>query len=104
MVVAGGGFEQCDNAQAVVDTESLLVMVPQVTQAAKAKQQLVPMVKKLQTLPEGLNRPEQLLNDAGYFSETSVYICEAAGINPLIAVKRNVRFSPESSLFMHKRP
>jgi len=28
MPVAGGGFEQCCNTQAVVDTESLLVLVP----------------------------------------------------------------------------
>jgi transposase len=28
MPIAGGGFEQCYNAQAVVDTESLLVLVP----------------------------------------------------------------------------
>jgi len=89
MVVAGGGFEQCYNAQAVVDTESMLVMVPQVTQAGNDKQQVVPMVEKLQALPEGLNRGEQLLADAGYFSETNVDACEAAGIEPLIAVKRD---------------
>lgn len=43
MVVAGGGFEQCDNAQAIVATETLLVLVPQVTQAANDQQQVVPM-------------------------------------------------------------
>ena len=89
MVVAGGGFEQCYNAQAVVDTESMLVMVPQVTQAGNDKQQVAPMVEKLQALPEGLNQPEQLLADAGYFSEANVDACEAAGIEPLIAVKRD---------------
>jgi len=89
MVVAGGGFEQCYNAQAIVDTETMLVMVPQVTQAGNDKQQVVPMVEKLQALPEGLNQPEQLLADAGYFSEANVDACEAAGIEPLIAVKRD---------------
>jgi transposase len=89
MVVAGGGFEQCYNAQAIVDTETMLVLVPQVTQAANDKQQIVPMVEKLQALPEGLNQPEQLLADAGYFSEANVDACEAAGIEPLIAVKRD---------------
>ena len=69
MPVAGGGFEQCYNAQAVVDTETMLVLVPQVTQAANDKQQVVPMVEQLQALPEGLNQPEQFLADAGYFSE-----------------------------------
>jgi len=89
MVVAGGGFEQCYNAQAIVDTETMLVMVPQVTQAGNDKQQVVPMIEKLQALPEGLNQPEQLLADAGYFSEANVDACEAAGIEPLIAVKRD---------------
>ena len=89
MVVAGGGFEQCYNAQAVVDTESMLVMVPQVTQAANDKQQVVSMVEQLQALPAGLNQPDQLIADAGYFSEANVDACEAAGIEPLIAVKRD---------------
>jgi transposase len=89
MVVAGGGFEQCYNAQAIVDTETMLVMVPQVTQAGNDKQQVVPMVEKLQALPEGLNQAEQLLADAGYFSEANVDACAAAGIEPLIAVKRD---------------
>jgi len=89
MVVAGGGFEQCYNAQAVVDTETMLVMVPQVTQAANDKQQVVSMVEPLQALPAGLNQPDQLIADAGYFSEANVDACEAAGIEPLIAVKRD---------------
>ncbi len=67
----------------------MLVMVPQVTQAGNDKQQVVPMVEKLQALPEGLNRPEQMLADAGYFSEANVDACEAAGIEPLIAIKRD---------------
>ena len=89
MSAAGGGFEQCYNAQAIVDTETMLVLVPQVTQAANDTQQVVPMVEKLQALPEGLNQPEQFLADAGYFSEANVDACEAAGSEPLIAVKRN---------------
>jgi transposase len=99
MVVAGGGFEQCYNAQAVVDTETLLVLVPQVTQAANDKQQVVPMVEKLQALPAGLNQPEQLLADAGYFSEANVDACEAAGIAPLMAVKRDEHHPPVSARF-----
>ena len=44
MPVAGGGFEQCYNAQAVVDNETMLVLVPQITQAPNDKQQVVPML------------------------------------------------------------
>lgn len=89
MKVAGGGFEQCYNAQAVVDSESMRVMAPHVTQAANDKQQVEPMVAKLRSLPEGLNHPEQFLADTGYFSENNVETCNAAGIEPLIAVGRD---------------
>jgi transposase len=89
MPVAGGAFEQCYNAQAIVDTDTMLVVVPQVVQAANDKQQVAPMLEKLQALPEGLNQPEQCLADAGYFSEANVETCEAAGIEPLIALQRD---------------
>lgn len=89
MKVAGGGFEQSYNAQAVVDTESMLVLVPEVTQAANDKEQVAPMVTKLQSLPEGLNQAKQFLADTGYFSEKNVETCEAAGLEPLIAVGRD---------------
>jgi hypothetical protein len=38
MPVAGGGFEQCYNAQAVVAADSLLVIAAQVVQAPNDKQ------------------------------------------------------------------
>jgi hypothetical protein len=42
MPVAGGGFEQCYNAQAVVAADSLLVVATNVVRAANDKQQLAP--------------------------------------------------------------
>jgi IS5 family transposase len=72
------------------------VLVPQVTQAANDKQQVVPMVEKLQALPAGLNRPDQLVADAGYFSAANVDACAAAGIAPLMAVKRDEHHPPVS--------
>ena len=89
MKVAGGGFEQCYNAQALVDSESMLVMAPHVTQAGNDKEQVVPMLAKLQALPEELNQPEKFLADSGYFSEKNVEACEAARIEPLISVGRD---------------
>ena len=88
MKVAGGGFEQCYNAQAVVDTESMLVLAPEVTQATNDKEQVEPMVEKVQANPEGLNQPEAWLADTGYYSEKNVATCVAAHIEPLIAVGR----------------
>lgn len=88
MKVAGDGFEQCYNAQAVVDAESMRVMVAHVTDAANDKGQVAPMVEKVQALPEGLNQPRTVLIDSGYFSQKNVEICAAAKIDPLIAVGR----------------
>lgn len=88
MKVAGGGFEQCYNAQAVVDTESMLILATQVSQASNDKEQIKPMVAALRAKPEGLNGARTLLADTGYFSEKNVAICVAAGIEPLIATGR----------------
>ena len=89
MKVAGGGFEQCYNAQAVVDTESMLILAPHVTQATNDKEQVEPMVAKMQANPAGLNQPDTFLADTGYFSQKNVEACRTAKITPLIAVKRD---------------
>jgi IS5 family transposase len=88
MPVAGGAFAQCYNAQAVVDTKTLLVVATQVTQATNDKQQLTPMLERLAALPQDLPKPKQLAADAGYFSEANVNACETAGIEPSIAIQR----------------
>lgn len=88
MPVAGGGFEQCYNAQAAVAADSLLVVSTNVVQAANDKQQLAPMVEQLKALPEEIGKPETLLADNGYFSAANVTACEVAGIVPLIATGR----------------
>jgi Transposase DDE domain len=88
MPVAGGRFEQCYNAQAMVAAESLLVIAAQVVQAPNDKQQIAPMLEKIDALPQHLGRPEMLLADTGYFSEANVMRCVAANIEPLIALGR----------------
>jgi transposase len=88
MPVAGGGFEQCYNAQAAVASGSLLVIAADVTQAPNDKQQLEPMLGKLADLPDELGNVEALLADNGYFSESNVNACATAGIDPVIALGR----------------
>jgi transposase len=88
MPVAGGGFEQCYNAQAAVAADSLLIVAHDVTQAANDKQQLVPMVEQLRALPKAPGRTQRLLADSGYLSEANVEYCAAAKIEPLIALGR----------------
>jgi transposase len=88
MPVAGGGFEQCYNAQAVVAADSLLVVAVDVVQAANDKQQLQPMLNKVVALPDALGKVETLLADNGYFSAANVAACAATEIAPLIAMGR----------------
>jgi transposase len=89
MPVSGGGFEQCYNAQALVDTDSLLVLAARITQAPDDKEQLQPMLAAVQALPDGLNTPDHLLADNGFYSEANVIACHEAGIEPLIALARD---------------
>jgi transposase len=88
MPVAGGGFEQCYNAQAAVAEGSLLVVAVDVVQDTNDKQQLEPMLGKIDSLPEELGEAATLLADSGYYSEANVMACEAANIEPLIALGR----------------
>jgi transposase len=96
MPVAGGGFEQCYNAQAVVAEGSLLVVAAEVVQAANDKQQVEPMVDKIMALPEKVGQPHTLLADSGYFSSANVDACQNAGIKPLIPTGRQPHYPPLS--------
>jgi hypothetical protein len=104
MKVAGGGFDPCYNAQGVVDTESMLVVAPQVTQAGNDKEQVEPMVAMIRSLPEGLNQPETLLADTGFYSENNVEACHTAKIQPLIAVERDQHHPHWRSRFEEAAP
>jgi transposase len=94
MPVAGGGFEQCYNAQAAVAAGSMLVVAVDVVAAPNDKQQLEPMLGKIAALPEAFGKAETLLADTGYFSAANVAACETAGIEPLIAMGRQQHHPP----------
>jgi transposase len=89
MKVAGGGFEQCYNAQTVVATGSMLIVATEVTQAANDQEQLMPMIEKIQALPKELGRAKRILADSGYLSQANVERCAAAKIEPLNAMGRS---------------
>src|SRR5271157_2355451 len=99
MPVAGGGFEQCYNAQAVVAAGSLLVVAVDVVQAPNDKQQIEPMLDKIGALPEALGEAETLLADTGYFSAANVEACDKAGIDPLFAMGRQPHHPPLAERF-----
>jgi transposase len=104
MPVAGGGFEQCYNAQAAVAEGSLLVVATDVVQATNDKQKLEPMLGKIDALPKELGEAETLLADTGYFSAGNVAACEAAGIEPLIAMGRQPHHPPLAERFADTPP
>ena len=104
MPMPGGGFEQCYNAQAVVASGSLLVVAVAVTQACNDKQQIEPMLSKLNALPDALGEVGTLLADTGYFSAANVAACEAAGVAPLLAMGRQPHYPPLGERFADAPP
>jgi transposase len=99
MPVAGGGFDQCYNAQAAVAAGSLLVVATDVVQAANDKNQVEPMLETIEALPKALGEVERLLADTGYFSAGNVAACEKAGVEPAIAMGRQPHYPPLSERF-----
>jgi Transposase DDE domain len=104
MPVAGGGFEQCYNAQAAVDTDTMLVVATALTQAANDKQQIAPMVAALTALPTAVGTVDTLLADHGYFSAANVTTCLAAGLAPLLAAGRESHHLPWQDRFTEPAP
>ena len=74
---------------AVVAEGSLLMVATNVVQAPNDKQQLAPMLAKINALPENLGKPDVMLGDNGTFSATNVTACLASEIEPLLALGRD---------------
>ena len=89
MPISGGGFDQCYNAQASVDLETMLVVGQHLSQKTNDKQELKPALESLTALPEDLGTVDSLLADAGYFSEANVDSCLEEEILPFISVSRD---------------
>jgi len=89
MPVAGGGYEQCYNAQAAVDASTMLVIATVVTQAPNDKEQVEPMLETLDAQSGTLGAVTCLIADTGYSSEKNIKACDAAQIEPMIAVARD---------------
>ncbi len=104
MPMAGGGFEQCYNAQAVVAASSLLVVAADVVQAPNDKQQLEPMLGKVAALPDEWGKVGALLADNGYFSEGNVNACASARIEPVIAIGREAHHPSLDARFAEPPP
>lgn len=64
------GFVQAYNAQAAVEADLQLIVGQSVTQATNDKEQLLPMVEKIEE--QSGHRPEEILADSGYCSEKNL--------------------------------
>ncbi|MDT8322408.1 MAG: IS1182 family transposase, partial [Xanthomonadales bacterium] len=88
------GFDQCYNAQAAVDTETMLVVGQAVTQAGNDYGQVGSMLERLTELPAPLGRIDHLLADSGYCSEDNIELACTAEIEPLFALGREAHHRP----------
>jgi hypothetical protein len=104
MPASGGGFLQAFNAQACVDIATMLIVAAHTTQQPNDKKQIEPALEALGNLPEELGQVSELLADTGYYSQANVEACEAAGINPLIAVSREAHNQKLEDRFSEPEP
>ena len=87
----GKDFVQAYNAQAGVDTDSMLIVGHRVTQNPNDKKELIPMLEQLESLPDEFGKVGTVIADSGYFSENNVKACVNAEVVPLIAHSRERR-------------
>lgn len=88
----GGGFEQSYNAQAAVDTTSMLIVGARLSNTPVDVRQLEPMLDQLALIPEALGRTADLVADAGFFSQANVERCRERQVAPLIARRRDQHY------------
>jgi transposase len=88
MPISGGGFEQSYNAQAAVDTQTLLVICTHVSQACNDRREVEPALQAIAALPAALGRVQTLIADNGYASAANAQACQDAAISALLALKR----------------
>lgn len=89
MPTSGDGFQQCYNAQAGVDVETMLVVGNHLSQNPNDKQETEPALDNLASLPEELGKVDVLIADNGYFSENNVEKCLEHKISPNISSQRD---------------
>jgi len=84
---ASKAFEQAYNGQVAVDAAYQVIVAAGVTQQCNDKQQVEPMVERMQANLGGLS-PRQMSLDNGYYSDENVEFLRRAGIDAYIATGR----------------
>jgi len=104
MPTSGKGFDQTYNAQAAVDLETMLIVESHVSQSSNDKQEVLPTVEGLNSLPEELGIVDTVVADTGYFSKNNIDICNNSDMEPLIAVGREKHNQPIQDRFNQPAP
>ncbi len=104
MPTSGGGFEQAFNAQAGVDTKTMMIVATHVTQHTNDKQEVTPALENIAALPTALGSVTELIADCGYLSDANIDACEQKQITPYIAVDRQSHNQPLWDRFSEPPP
>ncbi len=86
MKTSSEGFQQCYNAQTVVDGDNQVVVATTVTDSASDQGQLIPMVDAVRDAFG--ETPEQVLADAGYCSEPNLQALKERDIDGYVSLVR----------------
>lgn len=100
MKTSGEGFQQCYNAQMVVDGECQMVVGTHVDAQAADQGQLVPLLDEVATNYEAV--PKVVLADAGYCNEEDLLELETRGIDGHVALGREGK--AQAAVNPEKRP
>lgn len=71
-----------------------MVVTQHVSQACNDKREVVPTLEQIGALPAVLGEVHTLITDNGYFSQANVIACRDAGVEPLLALKREAHHAP----------
>ena len=82
------GWDQCGNAQAVVDSKKQVIVACDVTGQSNDKQQFEPMLEQAQENVGKDKKIKAASADSGYYSESNVKFAEDKKIDAYIATKR----------------
>jgi len=92
------GWDQCGNAQAVVDSAGQIIVACDVTGQSNDKQQFEPMLGQAQDNVGRDKKIKAASADSGYYSETNVKFAEDKGIDAYIAAKRTRHNDPATKV------
>ena len=100
MTTSGEGYQQCYNAQVVVDGQNQMIVATAVDRSAMDQGQLLPMLDV--AVATAGRMPEEVLADAGYCNEADLVELEARNIRGHVALSREGR--KHASVDRDRRP